>query len=846
MARQYRPTGETQEAIRPLRSAVAGDTPSVTTVRPTTIFDEAHTADGEVRPHYAPILRRLRERDPHATAAAVRDRLVDEGCTFGEGEDCDAFAVDVVPRLIGREEWDELACGLEQRVRALDAFVTDVYRGRSIVRDGVVPERVLREAEYFEPELTGLPPQPVLVALAGLDVIRTPDGEFQVLEDNLRTPSGLAYAFAARRAVAGALGADDALPLEGPAIDILGRALRGGRPDARLALLSDGPENTAYWEHSMLARMLDIPLVTLDELDLDTVDVVYRRTDDDRLRDPRTGAYTAVGGALADGLRDGRVSCVNALGNGVADDKLVHAYVEDMVRYYLGEEPRVRSVPTYDLDDADALEEVLDRLETMVVKPRAAYGGEGVFVGPRSTAAERGRVAATVRAHPEAWIAQETVFFSTHPTLVDGTLQPRHVDLRAFVTFDGETAEAIPRRPDAGRLRRGRARRQLVAGRRGQGHVGAGRHEPPARSGRAGPGADKPQDARRRGGGPCSSTRHWRSRRSIDVLPRLPPSAARLLGDPLAAIELRPAHTGRSDASPRLRPARRRSRARELRAGCSGRTLRQLARHEVAGADRHQAVEGSMRALARREPTFALHVHVGVPTPAGAVAALNQVRAHLPLLLALSANSPYWQGRDTGLASARTPLFQAFPRVGIPRVFSSYADWVRSVDLLIASKALPDHTYLWWDARLQPRYGTLEVRIMDAQVSVEQTAALVALVQCLVRLEVLEGFASSRRLHAQEVLEENRFLAARDGARAELIDPDRGTRVPVSEIAHELVEACRPHAADLGCAEELGLVCSIVDEPGAERQRALAGPDDDQRHLVGALAEAFCPVGAAV
>src|SRR3712207_4680751 len=178
----------------------------------------------------------------------------------------------------------------------------------------------------------------------------------------------------------------------------------------------------------------------------------------------------------------------------------------------------------------------------------------------------------------------------------------------------------------------------------------------------------------------------------------------------------------------------------------------------------------------------------------------------LPLLLALSANSPYWQGRDTGLASARTPLFQAFPRVGIPRVFSSYADWVRSVDLLVGSGALPDHTFLWWDIRLQPRYGTVEVRIMDVQASVEHTAALVALVQSLVRLEVLEGYASSRVLHAQEVLDENRFLAARDGVAAQLIDPDRGRRVPVAELAAEVVDACVPHAQDLGCADELGLV----------------------------------------
>jgi glutamate---cysteine ligase / carboxylate-amine ligase len=284
----------------------------------------------------------------------------------------------------------------------------------------------------------------------------------------------------------------------------------------------------------------------------------------------------------------------------------------------------------------------------------------------------------------------------------------------------------------------------------------------------------------------------------------------------------------------------------DLRAGGSGTHPFAMWRDmRVAGADRHQEVYGSMRALARREPTFALHVHVGVPSPAGGTAALNQLRAHLPLLLALSANSPFWQGRDTGLASARTPLFQAFPRVGIPRVFSSYADWVRSVDLLVGSGALPDHTFLWWDIRLQPRYGTVEVRIMDAQASVEQTGAIVALVQSLVRLEVLEGYASSRMLHAQEVLDENRFLAARDGVAAQLIDPDRGRRVPVADLAAEVLEACTPHAQDLGCAEELALVHALVEESGAARQRRLAAGGGDQRGLVEALADAFCPVPVA-
>jgi carboxylate-amine ligase len=212
----------------------------------------------------------------------------------------------------------------------------------------------------------------------------------------------------------------------------------------------------------------------------------------------------------------------------------------------------------------------------------------------------------------------------------------------------------------------------------------------------------------------------------------------------------------------------------------------------VSSAPRHRAVEDAMRVLARREPTLALHVHVGVPTPTAAIGALNQLRAHLPILLALSGNSPFWQGRDTGLASARTPLFQAFPRVGIPRAFASYADWAHAVDLLVRCDALPDHTHLWWDVRLNPVLGTVEVRVMDAQTRVADAASLVALVQCLVRLEVVEGWASWRVLGAREVLEENRFLAARDGVSAELINLDRDGLVPVRALAPTSSSASTP------------------------------------------------------
>ena len=259
----------------------------------------------------------------------------------------------------------------------------------------------------------------------------------------------------------------------------------------------------------------------------------------------------------------------------------------------------------------------------------------------------------------------------------------------------------------------------------------------------------------------------------------------------------------------------------------------------VSEGDRYQLVYGSMRELARREPTFALHVHVGVPDAEAGIRLLNKLRAHLPLLLALSANSPFWQGRDTGLASARTPLFQAFPRVGIPRAFRDYDDWVDAVNLLISCDAFPEPTFLWWDVRPQPRFGTVEVRILDAQTTVAETVALVALVQCIARLELEEGYASERLVTAPEVLEENRFLAARDGIKARLIDPDRGRREPLELLVEELLEACEPHARALGSEIELGSVRQLVREGGAARQIELGTTRNGLARLVASLAQDF-------
>jgi carboxylate-amine ligase len=262
----------------------------------------------------------------------------------------------------------------------------------------------------------------------------------------------------------------------------------------------------------------------------------------------------------------------------------------------------------------------------------------------------------------------------------------------------------------------------------------------------------------------------------------------------------------------------------------------------VSSAERYQVVYGSMRELARREPTFALHVHVGIEDREDAIRLVNRMRGHLPMLLALSGNSPFWQGRDTGLASARTPLFQAFPRVGIPRLFHDYADWVGAVDTLIRCDAFPEPTFLWWDVRPQPRFGTVEVRILDAQTTISETAALVALVQCIAKLEVEQGWVTDELVSSPEVLDENRFLAARDGMDARLIDPRLTRRVPARLQLVELLEQCAPHARELGCGDELALVEPLfLQRAGADRQLAWARSHEERLPgLVCVLAGAFC------
>jgi carboxylate-amine ligase len=276
-----------------------------------------------------------------------------------------------------------------------------------------------------------------------------------------------------------------------------------------------------------------------------------------------------------------------------------------------------------------------------------------------------------------------------------------------------------------------------------------------------------------------------------------------------------------------------------LRAGVAGMHPTAVGSDTVVSSHaRYRAIGASMRVLARREPTLATHVHVGIADPRAAVRLLNRLRVQLPLLLALSANSPFWQGRATGFASTRTTVFDAFPRTGVARAFRDYADWVARVDALLRSGAIADPSLLWWDARLQPRYGTVEVRIMDAQTTVADVGAVAALVQSLALCELERPDSPGDRPTANELIEENRFLAARDGMQALLIDVASGGRIAAVDQLDEVLAACRPWADVLGCGRELEAARRLGACNGAARQVAHAH-GRDLRAVTAQLARAY-------
>ena len=421
-------------------------------------FDEAVSEEGDVLAEYGWMFRTLSRmgiRGMNAAEKALHTEQRARGVTFRVDDEPERlFPLDLIPRIITADDWAGLTAGLGQRVRALEAFLRDIYTERQIVADGVIPASVVDEAPGRSHLGKLVPPDAVRIAVAGIDLVRDRSDHWMVLEDNLRVPSGMAYSIMSRRLIRTAM--PDLEPPTGVvALEDVPRRLRSALLSAvdhdragydEVALLSAGPVDSAFFEHKLLADRMGVHVVTPRDLQVTDdgvflvgeggrtrLSALYRRIDELELMDSAGADLRPIGRALGNAVRRGNVALLNGFGNGVADDKLTYAYVPEMIAYYLDEKPILDNVPTYACVDSERRAEVLDRLDELVLKPVNGYGGKGIVIGPHASPEELDEVAAAIRAEPGMWVAQDMVSLSTHPTFAGGHLEPRAVDLRAFV-----------------------------------------------------------------------------------------------------------------------------------------------------------------------------------------------------------------------------------------------------------------------------------------------------------------------------------------------------------------------------------------------------------------------------
>ena len=432
-------------------------------------FDEMMDTEGSVRPSYQAVystLSRSTSDDLRMIAESLANNYTQAGVTFDVGGVERPFPLDLVPRVIASPEWEIIEAGVAQRVKALEAFLADLYSEARVITDGVIPSQLVTSSTHFHRAVWGIKPiNGVRIHVAGVDLIRNPAGDVRVLEDNVRVPSGVSYVMTNRNAMITAMPEAFAnqriRPVAGYPTRLL-TALRKAAPpgvdEPTVVVLTPGVYNSAYFEHTLLARTMGVELVEGRDLEcrrgkvfmrttagLQRVDVIYRRIDDDFL-DPvhfRSDSMLGVPG-LVNAVRTGGVALANAIGNGVADDKLIYTYVPDLIKYYLREDPIIANVDTWRLEEDGAREEVLDRLQELVVKPVDGSGGKGIVIGPRATKAELDELRRQVSEDPRGWIAQPVVQLSTVPTLIEDCLQPRHVDLRPFAVNNGEDVWVLP------------------------------------------------------------------------------------------------------------------------------------------------------------------------------------------------------------------------------------------------------------------------------------------------------------------------------------------------------------------------------------------------------------------
>ncbi|MBL8930913.1 MAG: circularly permuted type 2 ATP-grasp protein [Kineosporiaceae bacterium] len=432
-------------------------------------WDEMLSVTSRPRKPYRAVhatLRSLDSGDLVERADALARTYLDQGVTFDFAGEERPFPLDVVPRVISAEEWQTVETGVAQRVRVLEAFLADVYGPREVIKAKIIPWRVIASASGFHRLAAGLrPANGVRIHVAGIDLIRDQDGAFRVLEDNVRVPSGVSYVMANRRVMATVFPESFATHRIRPVDEYPNRllaALRAAAPDKSreptVVVLTPGIYNSAYFEHTLLARTMGVELVEGRDLycsggrvfmrttdGQQQVDVIYRRVDDDFLDPVQFRADSMLGTpGLVNAVRAGNVAVANAIGNGVADDKLIYTYVPDLCRFYLGEEVILPNVQTYRLSEPADLAEVLGRLDELVLKPVDGAGGKGLVIGPDATREQLATLRAQIEHDPRGWIAQPVVQLSTVPTLIDGVLRPRHVDLRPFAVNDGRSVWVLP------------------------------------------------------------------------------------------------------------------------------------------------------------------------------------------------------------------------------------------------------------------------------------------------------------------------------------------------------------------------------------------------------------------
>ncbi|HXV70668.1 MAG TPA: circularly permuted type 2 ATP-grasp protein [Acidimicrobiia bacterium] len=432
------------------------------------------TANGGPRPHYRPLVARFDEFDIEgirARAHLVESLFRRQGITFavyGEEQGLErTWPLDIFPRIISSEEWSEIETGLIQRVRALNAFLDDIYQGdQEILREGVVPRWLVESSTGYLPEATGVPvPAGGRCVISGIDLVRDGEGVYRVLEDNLRVPSGISYVLENRVAMTRVLPKAFSRYRVRPVADFgasLLAALQSLAPpgieDPVVVVLTPGVHNSAYFEHAFLARLMGVELVEGRDLVVDgrvvysrttrglaRVDVIYRRVGDEFL-DPvvfRPDSLLGVPGIMS-AVRAGTVALANPVGNGAADDKGVYPYVPRMIQYYLGEEAILPNVETYRPWVSDELDYVVENVESLVIKPVAEAGGKGIFFGPASDEKTLESVIADIRANPRGFIAQEVIQLSTHPTFTEKGIAPRHIDLRPFVLSGVNGIHVVP------------------------------------------------------------------------------------------------------------------------------------------------------------------------------------------------------------------------------------------------------------------------------------------------------------------------------------------------------------------------------------------------------------------